>query len=67
MRKDVNRAKVRKIRADKDNQLNSLFQDDALFTATRSERKAYGKYLNDAVRDDSITKMKTFAEWKASQ
>jgi len=67
VRKDFSRAKVRKIRADKDNQLNALFQDEALFTATRSERKGYGEYLTDAVRDDSVTKMKTFAEWKASQ
>jgi hypothetical protein len=67
VRKDFSRAKVRKIRADKDKQLNTLFQDDALFTATRSERKGYGEYLTDAVRDDNVTKMKTFAEWKASQ
>jgi hypothetical protein len=67
VRKAFNQPKVRRIRADKDNQLNTLFQDDAFFAATRSEQKGYQKYLTDALRDDSITKMKTFGEWKASQ
>lgn len=58
---------VKQLQKRKDNQVEKAFQDREFLTAPLMQRNGYQTYLFDVVTDNTVKKIKTFAEWKASQ